>query len=197
METAYQCYKNHPNFDKIKFIMVPDMRESMNISSDIPFNINDIIEEFRHLIPQLDFSLFDNYDDNVHWFLENMDDKIKHKIKPRIEPNDNDCIGTNAYQLIMNEVSEVYPENLESRWNIFDRATRVKQFVKNYLANTHLEEGEKVVMVAHYVFIKIYTAKYTQEHSRDEPLPEPEQNIQMRNCELICDPTNYSNVESM
>ncbi|CAI2366147.1 unnamed protein product [Moneuplotes crassus] len=51
--TAYYVYKDHPNFASIEFILLPQLRESLNIISDIPSNIDEVIEEFKELIPQL------------------------------------------------------------------------------------------------------------------------------------------------
>ena len=38
METAYHIFKNHPNFDKIDFILAPEIREKIGISGDIPLS---------------------------------------------------------------------------------------------------------------------------------------------------------------
>ena len=41
--TAYYVYKNHPNFENIKFVLVPELREQMNIFADIPIHIDELL----------------------------------------------------------------------------------------------------------------------------------------------------------
>ena len=38
METAYHIFKDHPNFNKIKFTLAPEIREKIGISGDIPLS---------------------------------------------------------------------------------------------------------------------------------------------------------------
>ena len=38
METAYHVFKEHPNFDKINFVLEPRIREKIGISGDIPLS---------------------------------------------------------------------------------------------------------------------------------------------------------------
>jgi len=47
LQTAYNVYKNHPNFARIKFVLVPSLREAMDIACDIPIHIDDLLAEFR------------------------------------------------------------------------------------------------------------------------------------------------------
>jgi len=56
VQTAYNLFKNHPDFESIKFIILPSLREIMNHSSGIPGNIETTIEELKKFIPQLDHS---------------------------------------------------------------------------------------------------------------------------------------------
>ena len=45
--TTIHMFKNHPNKDKIRFIVLPLVREIMNASCDIPMNFNDLVEKYK------------------------------------------------------------------------------------------------------------------------------------------------------
>ena len=38
-QTAYEVFKNHPNFENIKFVLVPDLKEHLKCTCDIPGSI--------------------------------------------------------------------------------------------------------------------------------------------------------------
>lgn len=196
LETAYNVYKTHPNFDKIKFLVVPNLRECLNTSSDIPVHIEETIREFRELIPQLDFSLFDEFEDRPHYFLEAMHAEVKDKIKSQLVSKDGDSLGSNCQDLILEMVQAAFPERLEVRWNIFDRANLVKKLIKKYIEENNVPGDEKIVLVTHYVYCYLHTGKWNKEYTREESLPMPDNCIIMDNCDLISDPTDYSLVEA-
>jgi hypothetical protein len=140
LETAYHAFKNHPTFDKIKFVIVPSMRECINISSDIPSNIEESVKEFKELIPQLDDSEFNKYPDKLHYFIEDFDEKNKESIKKRIAPKEGDPIGSNLHDLLLEEAEKVYPHKFEPRWNIYDRTGYVKKFIKKYMKENDISK---------------------------------------------------------
>lgn len=140
METAYNVYKTHPDFDKIKFVVIPWMRESLNISSDVPLNVEHTMKKYKELIPQLDDSALNDYEDKLHYFIEDMPEEIKTRILGKIRPTEADPIGTNAYDLVLEEAKVHYPDILEPKWNIYDRAQRVKKFVNDYLEQHQIPE---------------------------------------------------------
>lgn len=43
LQTTIHLFKNHPNKDNIKFIVVPILREVLETSNDIALDINEII----------------------------------------------------------------------------------------------------------------------------------------------------------
>ena len=61
LQTAYYVFWNHPNFDDIKFIVVPKLKEGLKTCSDIPNNIYETIEEFSKKFKNFDASLFKLY----------------------------------------------------------------------------------------------------------------------------------------
>ena len=80
LETAYHTFKAHPNIGNIRFILNPDVRESMNSICDIPNPILDTINEFKQKFPNLDTSLMDLESENRNlWFLTNIDESRQNK----------------------------------------------------------------------------------------------------------------------
>eukprot|EP00343_Euplotes_focardii_P009499 CAMPEP_0205823748 /NCGR_PEP_ID=MMETSP0206-20130828/17773_1 /ASSEMBLY_ACC=CAM_ASM_000279 /TAXON_ID=36767 /ORGANISM="Euplotes focardii, Strain TN1" /LENGTH=210 /DNA_ID=CAMNT_0053121191 /DNA_START=18 /DNA_END=647 /DNA_ORIENTATION=- len=116
LETAYNVYKTHPDFKKIRFIVLPWIRESLNTSSDFPSDVENVIEEFKEVIPQLDSSLMDEYDDKKHFFIEDLQADLRDKIKEDIVEKDEDQLGSNAYELFIKESKAIFPARLESKW---------------------------------------------------------------------------------
>lgn len=55
--TAYHVFKNHPNFDSIKFIVCPLMREKLKSTCDVPCTTKDLMEEFERKFRNFDTSL--------------------------------------------------------------------------------------------------------------------------------------------
>ncbi|CAI2377065.1 unnamed protein product [Moneuplotes crassus] len=191
LETAYLVYHTHPDFKNIRFVILPVIRESLNTSSDIPSDIDFIVEEFRELIPQLDDSLLEAYCDRKHYFIEDLQDEVKNVIQAELGENTEDPLGSNAYDLFIRESKKIFPARLESRWNVYDRSVKTKNFVKNYIKNYHIPKDQKIILLAHCIYFYMHTGKWDQKCSRKEELPYPAEFIRMKNCEITEDPSEY------
>ncbi|CAI2375252.1 unnamed protein product [Moneuplotes crassus] len=156
MQTAYHSFKDHPNFDKIKFIIVPNLRECMNLASGIPYNIEKVIEEFSELFPILDTSLFDSYEDKLHYFLDDTDEWIKKEVVPKIEPKEGDVIGDNTFDLLLEMSKAAKPHKLESKFNVLQRVNKVKAYINDYVKS--IAPDEKVAIVTHFFVLEMWTA---------------------------------------
>jgi hypothetical protein len=121
-ETAYFVYKTHPDFDRIKFIVFPLIRESLNTSSDIPSDISEILLEFKEKLPNLDCSMLETYGDKTHFFIDDMQADVKDKIKSKLIHQEDDPLNSNVFELFIEESKKVFPARLESKWNVYDRA---------------------------------------------------------------------------
>jgi hypothetical protein len=53
LETAHNLFKNHPDFEKINFIILPELREKMKAVCDIPQDTAKVMEEFKDKFPSL------------------------------------------------------------------------------------------------------------------------------------------------
>lgn len=149
LETAYLTYRTHPDFENIRFIVLPAIRESLNTSSDIPSDIDQVIEEFRELIPNLDDSPLEEYEDKKHYFLEDLQTDVKDVIKAELKENEDDPLGSNAYDLFIRESKQIFPGRLESKWNVYDRSLKAKKIIKNYIRNYQIPKTQKIVILAH------------------------------------------------
>ena len=167
LETTYHVFKSHPNIENIKFIVLPDMRECINISSDMPVNIEYTEKRFKELIPQLDFSEFDKFPDKKLYFLYNFDENVKQKVLDNLKDSSTDWLGSNAFEIMMEYAKPFHRGYFETFWNIYDRTERVKSLIiqnKRYLIsslkqlpriNAHLSINAKFVNLDH-IWILIY-----------------------------------------
>ena len=174
-------------------MVVPEMREALNISPDIPENIYDVKKEFEELMPNIDFSEFDKIEDKLHHYILNIDTKLKEKMYDKIEQTTNP-ISSNAFEVLMDCIRPTHPAPFESKWNLFNRWDNVKKFVKDYIEKNSVSKEQKVILWGHFWFFMYYTGKWDKEYLRDEILPNPDNYIILKNWEFKADPTNYESI---
>ena len=194
LETAYQVYWTHPDFDRIKFVVWPLIRESLNTSSDVPSDIDEILSEFKDLLPNLDCSMFDHYGDKSLYFIEDMQSDVRDKIKSQLVKREDDSLGWNVFNLFVKESKNVFPARLESKWNVYDRSVKAKKFIKNYITDHQVPTDKKVVVLAHFIYFYMHTGEWGWKWDRDQELSYPTTFIRMQNCEIIPDPTSYKDL---
>ena len=90
LQSAYHIFKVHPNFNEIRFVLVPKMREIINTSQSFPANINTSIQEFSKLFPNFDTSELDLYPDPLNYYVDDLDDELKEHIKSNLEYKEDD-----------------------------------------------------------------------------------------------------------
>lgn len=57
LETAYFMFKDHPNFKTIKFVVHPHIREPITMPSDLPDDMEQIVNDYRPFFPNFDTRL--------------------------------------------------------------------------------------------------------------------------------------------
>ena len=89
MQTAYHLFKNHPNFDKLNFIVDPDMKEHLHSPCDIPQPWELTHGQFRDLLPNLDVQLMNeackDLDEPYLWFLDLIESDWGETIKDHLK----------------------------------------------------------------------------------------------------------------
>ena len=60
LDTAYLIFKDNPNLEKIKFKVVPILREHLHTASDIPCPVDELIKDLKQNWPSLDTTLLEN-----------------------------------------------------------------------------------------------------------------------------------------
>jgi hypothetical protein len=192
LETAYHVYKDHSDFESIRFIILPSIRESLNTSSDIPSDIDSIISEFKEVFPRLDSSLLDDCEDRKHYFIKDLQSDVSEVMTSDLKDDENDQLGSNAYELFIKESKKIFPARLESKWNVFDRAVRSKNYIKNYIRINQIPKDQKVIILSHMIYFYMHTGTWDWKCDRDHELSYPTEFIRMKNCEIVADPTDYN-----
>ena len=166
METAYYSFKNHPNFENIKFIVLPKAKEGIDTPCDIPYNVLDSFEEFKSKFPNLEYSDINSYEDPKHFYLEDVDQEFAKNILRNKEESSEDACGSNAFDMIVDCIDKNFSKRLESIRNMVKRTEAVKNRIPQIIKEHSLGKDEKLVIVAHSLFFKVWTAKW------DKPLSE-------------------------
>lgn len=191
METAYHVFKNHPSFDNIKFIVVPKLREAVDTAWDIPVNILDTVEEYKTKFKNLDVSLLKEYGDVSHYFLRDINQPFAKKILSVKQQDSEDPMGSNAFDLLLEYINVNYPVKSESKKNILNRISKVKEYVKNILETNKIDEDSKVVWVGHSYYFKMWTGKWERDIKEYDEIPEPKEFTWLQNWQFTPDNVNF------
>ena len=173
METAYHVFKNHSNFDQINFILLPKLREALDTTCDIPNNILDTIEEFKGKFKSFDYSRIFKYLDVPHFFLEEIPGEVSAKIMQNKVSNVQDPLGSNAFDLLVEEIDRNYPNKTESIENMTQRIHKAKKSIGNILSTKMNDDDSKIVVVGHSNYFKYWTAKWDKPITEYDIIPEP------------------------
>ena len=177
--TAYHVFKTHPSFSEIKFIIVPKMKEAIEGCDDIPADMDQTIEEFSSLLPNLDTHLLEGYKNKTNYFLED------------VYTDDPDELKGSISELI----AKKFPQPAESLYSVYLRATATKKYIKEYLESNDIPKSSKIVLVSHYTFLMMYTGNW-DEAEIGKHMKEPEECREFDNCEFVSDPNDYTKVSN-
>jgi hypothetical protein len=174
-------FKNHPNFDNIKFILLPKLRESLDTTGDIPKNIFDTINEFKEKFKNFDYSRIYLYADIPHFFLKGIPDKDLVNVMKNKKSDPEESLGTNAFDLLTVVIDQNYPNKSESFRNVIKRINKVKQTIGEILSSKMSEEDSKLVVVGHSYFFKLWTGKWEKEMEEYDVVPDPKEFVWLEN----------------
>lgn len=195
IKTTYLIFKDHPNFEKINFILTPKLREHLHSSNDIPWNIEDTVKEYSQYFKNFDTSALDEYEDPKHYFIEDLNQPLRDTLAEKIQPWEDDEVGSNACEVICNYIKGVFPERSESIRNTYNRGQNVRDRIRQLLESGKVAKDEKIIVCAHSFFFRIWTNKWSEETEGDHELGMPNDYVWMKNCEFISDNQHFPREE--
>ena len=191
LQTAYHTFKNHPNFENIQFILVPKLREAIDTSWDIPLNIQDTVKEFQKKFKNFSFAEIEKYGDIPHYFLIDINQDFAKKILSLKVADEEDPLGSNAFELLLEFINETYPVKSESRKNILNRIAEVQKFIRTLQTTKKIDEDSKIVCVGHSYYFKMWTGRWERPISEYDEVPEPKESVWLNNCQFYPDSVNF------
>lgn len=188
-ETAIHVFKGHPNKKNIKFIVLPSVKEGLNLCNDkqgTHARLRRIIDPLlkEHDL-QFDFSLMfsafglpDMAQVNVSTDITRFQEMYKYI----------DCINEEEAlhpewgysEHLLKITYEKFPYRMEDPLRMYERGVQLRKFLDHYLKTHTIKPEEKIAIVSHSAFLTSLSAKgydYTQ-----NDLVEPEH---MHNCQFI------------
>ena len=177
IETCYYSMKDHPDFLKIKFVVLPLASEMIDSSCDIPVSMSEkkkIFQKYKNF--ELVWDLYKDF-----YFLDNIDERnfvliLKDVNFSNYEQN---------YFLFEKglEVCRADKKSGETVKHLYSRSVELKKYLKAFLADYQLENNEKILVFAHSAITRISTSYLA--HSLDEMEEFPEDCIEVENCECL------------
>lgn len=194
LETAYLCLKDHPNFQQIKFIIHPDVREKLGGSDDVPSqDIQGLFAEYQQKFNgNLDHeSYWRHAKDEPMWYAYEQDYQTNENIQRRVQQlGGTEHLGLALYH----EIRDRYPNQIESYKHVHERIENSKKDIQAYIEKTPMKEDEKVAVFAHSMTFRFWIAtdEYWAMEDCYEQTPPPEFSYNVRNCEFYPDVKNFA-----
>ena len=198
LQTAYHVFKNHPNYSSIEFIVVPKLKEWLGSVADIPKDTIKVIKHFQEKFPNFNWSLIQDYDDMLHYYLEDIKDEFAKKILREKTSDPEDPWGSNSYDLMVDYIQQCYPRKVESGRSVLKRISKVKKYIHDLLLSRFnsstskmLSEDSKIVVVTHKNISSYWTGKWEKPMDEYEEIPYPHKFRNIKNCEFYSDKKNF------
>ena len=165
--TTSEMFKEHPNKDSIKFVVLPSAKEGLHLCNDIcgPFKrVYDIYSNPDNCFGiKYDFSYVHSYGRESTWqfnlvsdltMLQTSYETLKYD---KIDEKTFDVDQSNDH--FLEEVYNQFPLRAEGYGVLYWRTELVKKFIKEHLKhNITLGKDQKAAVVAHSSFLKCITA---------------------------------------
>ncbi|CAI2370211.1 unnamed protein product [Moneuplotes crassus] len=187
LSTAYHLFCEHPNFENIQFIVVPEIREIFRSFGSVPGNTKKVLKKFKGKFPCFDTSHLEEECSDTTMDNEKYSCKyLKDKFLPELRAFEDEDLSTMDEDEILNSVKkkilEKYPDAIEAAEEVDNRVHTAKLIVKKYLATLPKSDSDppKMMIVSHHHFIVEYLG-----------LKKSRQGGTVPNCTIINDPTDY------
>mmetsp|Transcript_39405 Transcript_39405/g.38955 ORF Transcript_39405/g.38955 Transcript_39405/m.38955 type:complete len:239 (+) Transcript_39405:20-736(+) len=146
LQTVHNIFKDHPAINDIRVVVLPCLREFLNCTHDVPVNIDDVISEYKDFFPNFDTSAFDEFEDRLHYFLEDLDEDKREYILEKKEEKEDDPLKSNVFDIIMEMFLDTFPVANESVRSIYNRGQKARQVVQELLDSGVVEPDQKVIV---------------------------------------------------
>ncbi len=164
-ETVIHIFKSHPNKSGIRFVVLPNIKEGLNLCNDK----QGTYQRLRRIIDPLlkkhelafDFSMMfasfcipDLAQVNITTSIERF-----QEIYSYIDANSHPDPDYGYSEQILKIAYDKFPYRMEDPECMFKRGLKLRNFLKTYLKNHKLQEGEKCVIVSHSSFLTSLSSK--------------------------------------
>lgn len=95
----------------------------------------------------------------------------------------------NAFDEVIEHAQNIHPAHIETVSNVINRIDKVKQMIKSDFLEGIFDGDNKLVLVGHSAYFKLWTGKWNTDISNLDVIPEPDDFKFLQNCEMIPDPT--------
>ena len=68
----------------------------------------------------------------------------------------------NSFAVFAEKIISCFPNKIESRYSVFNRAESVKEMIRDYIAKNKLTFDDKILLISHNSFLKIFTGKWSE-----------------------------------
>jgi broad specificity phosphatase PhoE len=198
MQTAYNVFKSHPNFNNIEFIVVPKLKEILSSVSSIPKDITKTIENFKSKFPNLNVTWLEDYNDLHNYYLEDIEDDFAKMIMSEKTAGSDDPRDSNCLDLLVEHIQNWFPRRPESYRSLLRRVSKIKKYIHSLLQSRFnggspkmLSDDSKIVVVTHGILGKIWTGKWDRPIDEYDEVPMPSKCKDLKNCELYADNKNF------
>ena len=164
-QTAIHIFKNHPFKDRIKFIVLPSVKEGLNLCNDK----QGTAERMRKLVDPLlrehsltfDFSLMyscfgvpDLAQVQISVDFDRLQEMYSYLRKSERHPE----FGYS--ESLLQIAYDKFPYRMEDPLKMYERGLQLRKYLRSFMEhNPALEPGQKCAIVSHSAFLNSLTAK--------------------------------------
>ena len=176
MQTSQILFETHPNKEKIKFMVLPIIREVISSMNDLPcWTLKETKEKFEK-IPGMhyDFSKFYEYPKPNLYFLYNLNEDEAKKAFERIEKDGEESYVNTIQQIMLEKKIPGHKHHckFETYYNGRKRGLEFAEWTRNFIKEKGIK-AEQVVIVSHSSFICHMTSTEFNEHGRVKTFSKP------------------------
>ncbi|CAI2375142.1 unnamed protein product [Moneuplotes crassus] len=183
IQTAYYLLRNHPNKEKINYVIHPGIREHLVGVSEMTDNWEDkLVNEYQKYFPNLDSSLMKTKSGyyNELFYCRDIQPELRSQFQGKSKQE--------IEQLIRASSEERFPKSAEIVEGTYDRVQKVKKYIEKHIKNRLPEDQyKKVLVITHSLLLKVWLGNWS---GMERPFTSlPKETRLVKNCEFVADTT--------